>query len=473
MARMAFVFGCLLWVIGSVPGRALDSATDYSIRAATFEFLAPGKDSRSKGLIGTAFAIGPNEFVTAAHLLDSAIGSRFERPVLIDSGRVVYQIGDVLHYSEQKDYVIFSLRRAPRIRPLVIQRNEPTSSELYIAGAKSGGSVAIEPGTLVGLTPDEESAGFDWLRFTGPTWGAAGGGPILDKSGQVMGIVLAGSTKGGANYAIPIRLVASETPNRAQLRGMEMLRSLMPAVSSTQPLQAEIPLPMSFDNFTREVQQLRRAYFDQTVGPLLEAARGKFLLTGDAAADTCNLLNGGSCQCKARAGASGVLAVEDSRADKSKQLRVNAGDAVSQMIAGAGLVRTRGPTDSSKPSPDPVSNAAVHLKLALQGPTRADLHFDASTNMPFGTAKGDDRVYIDFRDRTWHMRTWALLDRDLEVLSMTRKVDDGYVVLTRIVPTALEYAADLQLKFYANLIYNECEQFSEEGVAQVADTMRR
>ena len=71
------------------------------------------------------------------------------------------------------------------------------------------------------------------------------------------------------------------------------------------------------------------------------------------------------------------------------------------------------------------------------------------------------------------MRTWALLDRDLEVLSIARKVDDGYVVLTRIVPTAVEYAADLQLKFIANLIYYECEQFSGEGVAQVADTMWR
>jgi hypothetical protein len=71
------------------------------------------------------------------------------------------------------------------------------------------------------------------------------------------------------------------------------------------------------------------------------------------------------------------------------------------------------------------------------------------------------------------MRTWPLLDRDLEVVSMAREVSDGYVVVTRTVPTALEYAAELQLKFIGNLIYYQCQELSGEGVAQVADTMSR
>src|SRR5215475_2241274 len=80
---------------------ALDSRTEESIRAATFEFLAPSTDSNRESLVGTAFAIGPNEFVTAAHLMDAAIGSHFGHPQLVDSHHVTYLIADLLQYSEQ------------------------------------------------------------------------------------------------------------------------------------------------------------------------------------------------------------------------------------------------------------------------------------------------------------------------------------------------------------------------------------
>jgi hypothetical protein len=54
-----------------------------------------------------------------------------------------------------------------------------------------------------------------------------------------------------------------------------------------------------------------------------------------------------------------------------------------------------------------------------------------------------------------------------------RRLPDGYVVLTRSVPTALRYAAELQLKFVANLIYRGCKELDGEGVAQVADIGRQ
>ncbi len=461
------VLGCLFWALGSAPGRALDSRTDSAIRTATFEFFAPGKDSSSKGLVGTAFAIGPNEFVTAAHLLDTAIGSRFGSPVLVDTQQVEYRIADILQFSEKQDYVVFSLKRPPTIRPLAIQPSEQDSTDLYFAGWNSNGKVLIEHGKPSGLTPEEETKEFDWLRFSGPVWGAAGGGPVLNGSGQVIGIIQGIARSGNANYALPINLLSSGTSHSARFHATEMLRSLMPAVSSIEPLDAEIPLPMSLDNFSREVQQLRKAYFDRMVGPLLEATRTNFVLTGDAAADTCNLLNGSNCQCKPRSGATGTLLVSDLRPNESKRPAD-----VLQTIAGATLVRTRNREDDSRGNHDPVSNASFHLKLVLQGATH-DKGSDASGEMRFWAGQKEDRVYVDFHDRIWRMRTWPLLDRDLEVISIAREVADGYVVVTRTVPTALEYAGELQLKFIGNLIYYQCQELSGEGVAQVADTMSR
>jgi hypothetical protein len=432
-AMLRAVLACLLWILHIPPAPALDSETEKTVRAATFEFRAPAVAARSKDLVGTAFATGPNEFVTAAHLFDRAIGSHFGHPVLMDSSQVEYRVADVLQYSEQQDYVIFSLERPPAVKPLAIRRNGQTEPDLYFAGWRSDGKVVIERGTFSGLTRDEGSGQFDWLRFSGSLWSAIGGGPLLDRSGRAIGVVQARARDGGANYAVPIGLPPDGAPGTAHIHAVEMLRSLMPTVSSVKPLEAEIPLPMSFEKFSRELQQLRLAYFDREISPLLEATRGNFVMTGEGAAEVCTLLNGKRCECRARRGATGVLVVDDPRADEVIR-QVSVGKDVSRTVAGVVVLRSKS-----------VSRAGAN----------------------------QDRVYIDFHDRTWHVRTWPLLDQDLEWVSLARKLPDGYVVLTRTVPTALTYAAELQVKFVANLVYYGCEELQAEGVAQVADTMHR
>jgi serine protease Do len=420
----------------STPAGALDFGAEKAVRAATFEFYAPGAVNGAKGLVGTAFAIGPNRFVTTAHLLDTAVGSRFGHPVLVDSHRVEYPIAEVLQYSEARDYVIFSLKHPPRVTPLQVENGASASGQLYFAGWRLNGAITTERGAYSGFTAD-------WLRFSGPVWGAAGGGPVITESGRVIGIVQGVSLNGEPNYAVPIDALSSSGANIAQLHGMELLRYLMPTVSAVEPLKAEIPLPLSWELFSREVMALRRDYYDRMVGPLLASTRKRFVLTGETAADTCTFLNGGNCQCKPRADATGELVMSEPP---------RSGD--SQIIAGVGVVRTQ----------EPVASASQLLKVALHSPTRSD----AASVRSGEIVHQQDGEYVDFHGRPWHMRKWMLLNQDLEVLSMERQLNDGHVVLTRMVPTALDYGAELQLEFISNLVYYQCEELSGEGVARLA-----
>jgi len=469
-AILQAVLACLLGVFHIPAATALDSDTKKAVQAATFEFRAPAGAPRSKDLVGTAFAIGPNEFVTAAHLFDKAIGSGFGHPLLVDSSQARYPVADILQYSEQQDYVVFSLERAPAVKPLAIRRDEQTEPDLYFAGWSSDGRVVIERGTFSGLTRDEESKEFEWLRFSGPLWGGVGGGPLLDASGHVIGIVQARARNGAANYAVPIGLLPNGAPELAHIHATELLRSMMPVVSTVKPLEAEIPLPMSFEKFSHELEQLRLAYFDREIGPLLEATRRNFVLIGEGAADVCNLLNGESCECKARTGVSGMLVVNDTRANELMH-QVNAGKGLLK-VAGAVVLRIHD-SDAEAWRHDLSRDPLLHLRLALQGQSGPDLPLQESVKGVPRAASDPDRVYVDFRDRTWLMRTWSLLDQDLELVSLARKLPDGYVVLTRTVPAAVRYAAELQLKFVANMVYYGCEELQGEGVAQVADTMHR
>jgi serine protease Do len=466
-AMLRVILACFISVVHMPAGQALNSNTEKSIRAATFEFLAPAARVDSQSLIGTAFAIGPNEFVTAAHLFTEAIGGGFGRPVLMDSNQVGHQVGDILQFSEQQDYVVFSLERPAGVKPLAIRRDEQTTRDLYVAGWRSGRAIAIEHATFSSLTRDEESGKFDWLRFSGPVWSSAGGGPVLDDSGHVIGIVQGRSRNAEANYAVPMSAVPVGAPESARIHSTEMLRSLMPAVSSIEPLEGEIPLPMSFEKFSHELQQLRVAYFDRVVGPLLEATRRNFLLTGEGAADVCNLLNGKNCECKARAGTSGTLVLDSPRADELIQ-RVNTDEDVSETIAGIVLFRPRSSSVGGSHRHDLSSDAFLHLSLALKGQASPNLPLATSANLVSRVAPDQDRVYVDFHDRAWSMRTWSLPNRDLAMISLARKLPDGYVVLTRTVPSALSYAAVLQVKFVANLVYFGCDELRGEGVAQVA-----
>jgi serine protease Do len=432
---LRLILASTLVAVQSPVAQPLSYNTERLIQDATFEFVALADNANSESLIGTAFAIGPNEFATAAHLLNAAVGSHFGPPQLIDSRHVRYRIRDILQFSEQHDYAIVSLEQPPIVKPLTILHSDQTTHDLYFAGWQANGQIVIKHATLAGMTPDEGSGEFDWLRFSGPVWRSLGGAPLLDHSGQVVGIVAASARDAGANYAAPIGLLPVGAPTTARIHATEMLRSLMPAVSSVEPLKGEIPLPVSFEEFSHELQQLRLAYFDRTVAPLLEATRGNFVVTGAGAAEVCNLLNGQPCQCKVRAGLSGSL-VLDSPGTDELLTRIARGEEVSQTVGGVVVARTR--------------------------------QLEASPKLVSRKTTDQEEVYTDFHNRTWSLRTWRLEHQDRVAISLERPLADGYVVLTRALPTALRYAAALQVKFVANLVHYGCEELPGEGVAQVA-----
>jgi serine protease Do len=276
--------------------------------------------------------------------------------------------------------------------------------------------------------------------------------------------VQANAKDAGANYAVPIDLLPTGTPATARIHATEMLRSLMPLVSGAEPLKAETPLPVSFDEFSEQLKQLRLEYFDRAIGPLLEATRDNFILTGAGAAETCNFLNGKYCQCKGRAGVKGRLVANNPRVDEQLS-QIEKGKDVAAVLAGVTIIRTTEGNAAPTHRSDLSRDSLLHLSLALKG-RMAPSQWSSNPVSRRTTDRGE--VYSDFHDRTWYLRSWPLEHRDFVMISLARSVPDGYVVLTRTVPTALGTAALMQVKFVANIIYYGCEELPSKGVAQVA-----
>src|ERR1700677_3996014 len=68
--------------------------------------------------IGTAFAIGPNRFVSAAHVINAGNGSQYGPLALRDAAGTTYRIDKIIKYSSSEDYAVFSVLAAPAIVPL-------------------------------------------------------------------------------------------------------------------------------------------------------------------------------------------------------------------------------------------------------------------------------------------------------------------------------------------------------------------
>src|SRR5277367_4273137 len=123
---------CLLSCIGAARA-AVTPEMQRAIRENTFEVVLkkPEKDplSYEKPLpldllpyfertdayrsIGTAFALGQNTYVTAAHVISAGIGSQFSPPALRRSDGTVFEIDRILKFSMHEDFVVFSLRNDP------------------------------------------------------------------------------------------------------------------------------------------------------------------------------------------------------------------------------------------------------------------------------------------------------------------------------------------------------------------------
>ena len=106
--------------------------------------------------IGTAFAIGATEFVTAGHVLIAGVSSQFGVPGIRDSAGNVYPLERVLKYHNHEDFAVFSVSGAPSVTPLPTDTHASVDDAVFAVGNALGEGVVIRDGLLTSLTPRAE-----------------------------------------------------------------------------------------------------------------------------------------------------------------------------------------------------------------------------------------------------------------------------------------------------------------------------
>ena len=248
----------------------LDASVQGQIRAATFEVvqLKPpdGDVTYERPLhmelipyqqrtdlyrsVGTAFAVGPNRYVTAAHVIALGVGSQFGPPALRDATGKVYPIDRVLEYSEREDFVVFSLREPPK-RPQYLKAGpKPQLNDaVFAVGNALGEGVVIRDGVYTSDSPEEQDGKWNWLRFTAAASPGNSGGPLVNRRGQLIGVVLRKSPSENLNYALSISQVLDAKEGEGRMSSRTTARLPIMDTAETLEFDEHFALPQELPDF--------------------------------------------------------------------------------------------------------------------------------------------------------------------------------------------------------------------------------
>ncbi len=271
---------------------ALTAELQKQVRAATFEVVIrkPTKDlvTYEKPLplelipfterndaywpVGTAFAIGPNTFVTAAHVLVAGVGSQFGVPGIRDPDGKVYTVDRVQKFALHEDFVVFTVSGTPTVTPFAVSTAVAIDDAVFAVGNALGEGVVIRDGLLTSLTPEAQDGKWKWLRFSAAASPGNSGGPLLDAQGRVVGVVTAKSPNENLNYALPIEQVMKGSDTAAVFDKRESFgigKILQGTVVGE--FQDSFPLPLPYADFARDFRAALLKYMRSAQAKLVAA----------------------------------------------------------------------------------------------------------------------------------------------------------------------------------------------------------
>src|SRR6185437_724944 len=249
---------------------------EQTVRAATFEVVVPKPKrdplSYEKPLplelipyqqrsdkyqpVGTAFALGPDTYVTAAHVLEAVVNSQYGKPALRAADGKVYQIDSIVRFSADEDFAVFTLAGAPKAAGLNVNRAPRLDQPVLAVGTALGEGIVIRDGLFTSETPEDQDGRWKWIRFSAAASPGNSGGPLLDALGNVIGVVIAKSPNENLNYALPIANVLDSAPSKARFD--QRILTKLPFAQASQPysLKEEFALPLSWEKFVSAYQAL-------------------------------------------------------------------------------------------------------------------------------------------------------------------------------------------------------------------------
>lgn len=469
-AAFAFFVLCGLCALGTATAASLDPKVLPGIQEATFEVvsakpvsdplqyekplpldLLPFQERNDKYYsIGTAFAIGGGQYVTAAHVLLTGVNSLWGPPALRDNRGRVYAIDKVRKFSLERDFVVFTLADKPGDAALVLDAHPAQGQSVFSVGNAYGTGVVIRDGLYTSDTPEQQDGRWKWMRFSAAASPGNSGGPLVDQDGKVIGVVLAKSPNENLNYALPIGMVLDAPDGVAQFD--QRIGYQFDVFDSTlsNTLKTQFALPLGLEKFFEVYQQRTNAFFDSQLKALLAKEPERTFPNGTGSTELLHdIATMGDFPKVVARNASGTWVLAGDANDDVKL--PNNGYVTPGAFGKNMLFHLRKPDDV--PADKLYGSSSVPMDLLLKtGFLKRQID---NQNIPI-TSLGTPTVeaaHVDAWGRRWQVWEWPLPYANALLVVLALPVPDGYVGVARYSLAMQEHDQLINTKALADFMY--------------------
>ena len=472
MARLKhFIAGfILLWAYHASWATSLDRNALERINAATFEVVVPKptKDSLSyeKPLpmdlipyairtdkyhsVGTAFAISPDRYVSAAHVMNLGLRSQYKGIYLRDKAGKVYHIDKIIKYSSRKDFVVFSLKNKKANQPLTPSKHLRINEKVYAVGNALGQGVVIRDGLYTSNTPEEREGAWKWIRFSAAASPGNSGGPLLDNDGRVIGIVVRKSDNENLNFALPISEVigAKEDDAIVDMKIMYHLDNM--DMTKIGIFKKSIPLPKSHHDLNRELITSLDHYAEKLIKQLFNENRKNIFPNGQS---STTLLHNTYSAVFPNLIAQG----RDGNWDVFAPEKTTGADLGSNGYLTYGALGNTVFFYIEKPDDIPLQkfykDSKTFMDLILKGVSVTRRIGQEKIRITSLGKAEEEYIFTDSYKRKWQVRKWPLEYNDTKVVTFSLHVPSGYITMMRSAKTGIIESHIIDLKAFTDFIY--------------------
>jgi hypothetical protein len=401
--------------------------------------------------LGTAFAIAPDRFVTAAHVLTLGAKSQMQGYSLRDKGGRVYPIDTILKYSSRRDFTVFTIKGQITKQFLTVNTSPRLNEKVYAVGNAYGEGVVIRDGLHTSDTPEERDGAWKWIRFSAAASPGNSGGPLLDRDGKLIGIVQRKSENENLNYALPIAEVLNAKDHLAVVDNKVLYRIDNMPMTKITDYRHDIALPKSFDELNLELIRLSRkddedlmlAMFAENKKDIFPNGNGSLRLLHNSTFSTYFP----AMVAMSKDGVWGAYKPDDI----DKATLGDNGYLATGMLGDSKYFHMRLPDNIALN--DVIGDSQKFMDLFLKG---AGYTRTVSTQnikiVSMGKAQ-EEKEFIDSYRRKWSVKSWPIEFTDRMLVMMVLPVPDGLVGYVRVVGTGLTESNLLDMKALTDFTY--------------------
>lgn len=389
--------------------------------------------------IGTAFAVNDTEFITAAHVLNLGVQSQFKEVFLRDISGKVFAIDQIIKFSSRRDFAVLTVKERRTSEHLEINPDSQVNEKVYAAGNALGQGIVIRDGLYTSNTPEEIDGAWSWIRFSAPASPGNSGGPLLDHTGKVIGMIIGKSPNENLNIALPIAEILKDQKNMAEIYDKNVYQLDVFESVKTGTLDTRLKLPMEYGKFREGYVGLRKEFSRKLLRELLAENKETLFPNGD-----------GSRKLLYKSAISDFPQLVMKRPDGNWDLmgpeKTDRSDLGSKGHLIYGRIKNTMFLKVQKPENMPLkefySDSKSFMDLILKGMPWIRVIGPEKIKIT-SLGKGDNEyTHLDSYGRKWLVKSWPIPYNDQEVVIFTLPVPGGAVAMMRVDQTGEALEAD-------------------------------